>query len=104
MDANDSEQAIAGQCEALTYSYYSYSLLLMAIFLSIINEIASKDQKIQVKVEDLFLHGCLFQEIKSLQCDWGQNHHLVAQSGNDIFNRTSDNLGLIFLNSFLLEG
>lgn len=44
----------------------------MAIFLSIINEITSKDQKIQVKVQDLFLHRCLFQEIKSLQCDWGK--------------------------------
>lgn len=67
-------------------------------------KLRQKDQKIQVKVEDLFLHRCLFQEIKSLECDWGQMHHLVAQSGNDIFNRTSDNLGLIFFNSFLLEG
>lgn len=75
----------------------------MAIFLSIINEIASKDQKIQVKVEDLFWHRCLFQEIKSLQCDWGQMHHLVAQSGNDIFNRTSDNLGLIFFKFFFIR-
>lgn len=75
----------------------------MAIFLSIINEIASKDQKIQVKVEDLFLHRCLFQEIKTLQCDWGQMHHLVAQSGNDIFNRTSDNLGLIFFKLFFIR-
>lgn len=33
-------------------------------------KLRQKDQKIQVKVEDLFLHRCLFHEIKSLECDW----------------------------------
>lgn len=105
-DANVSVQAIAGQCEALTVMAASSNWNESDVNIEpiIINGNIPLDYKwnyVKGSEDSGESSGFIFAPLpvprNQEPAVWlGQMHHLVAQSGNDIFNRTSDNFGLIF--------